>query len=72
MNQAVQVKCPTCRKSGAWFAGQYGPFCSHRCKLIDLGKWLSEAHTVSSPLRAEHLKSYADQPNSELLDRPEH
>ena len=44
------VKCPTCKKRGDWFAGEYGPFCSHRCKLIDLGKWLGEEHAVSEPL----------------------
>src|SRR5207245_831867 len=49
------LKCPTCKKAGNWFEGKYGPFCSHRCRLIDLGKWLGEEHAVSSPLRPEHL-----------------
>src|SRR5258708_7051151 len=47
----AQVKCPACRKQGDWFAGSYGPFCSRRCKLVDLGKWFSEEHAVSEPLR---------------------
>ncbi|HKX62221.1 MAG TPA: DNA gyrase inhibitor YacG, partial [Verrucomicrobiae bacterium] len=31
-------KCPTCGKVGQWFGGAFGPFCSKRCRLIDLGK----------------------------------
>lgn len=71
MGRPIQVKCPTCRKLGDWFAGKYGPFCSHRCQLIDLGKWFSEEHTVSRPLRPEHLEKYADLPAGQELDRPE-
>jgi endogenous inhibitor of DNA gyrase (YacG/DUF329 family) len=50
------VKCPTCKKTGDWFAGKYGPFCSHRCKLIDLGKWFSGENAISGPLKPEHLE----------------
>ena len=35
---------------GDWFDGAFGPFCSRRCKLVDLGKWLNEEHTISGPL----------------------
>jgi endogenous inhibitor of DNA gyrase (YacG/DUF329 family) len=49
-----RIKCPVCKKSGDWFAGKYGPFCSYRCKLVDLGRWLGEEHTISGPLRPEH------------------
>ena len=67
----AQVKCPTCRKAGNWFAGPYGPFCSHRCKLIDLGKWLGGENAISEPLRPEHFEKYADlQPGTDL-DKPE-
>ncbi|HTR43471.1 MAG TPA: DNA gyrase inhibitor YacG [Pseudomonadales bacterium] len=51
-----QIACPACRKKGDWFAGKYGPFCSHRCRLIDLGKWLGGEHAISEPLRAEHVE----------------
>ena len=63
-----QVRCPTCRKKGDWFAGPYGPFCSHRCKLIDLGKWLGEEQVISEPLRPEHFEKYADLPPGDHLD----
>lgn len=41
------VACPTCGAPAA-FAPQnpYRPFCSERCKLIDLGAWASESYRV--------------------------
>lgn len=56
MKKPKQVKCPTCEKEGEWFAGLFGPFCSRRCKLVDLGNWFGEEHAVSSPLKPEHLE----------------
>jgi uncharacterized protein len=56
------VKCPTCEKKGDWFATKYGPFCSHRCKLIDLGKWLGGENKISEPLRPEHFDEQDDEP----------
>ena len=52
-NRAKDIACPTCKKKGNWFAGKYGPFCSHRCKLVDLGKWLDAEHAISEPLKPE-------------------
>lgn len=38
----IKVKCPICEKEVAWTADNiYRPFCSERCKLIDLGEWAS-------------------------------
>ena len=60
MKPLPKIQCPTCRKEGDWFAGPYGPFCSRRCKLLDLGKWFNQEHCVSEPLRPEQLEQYAD------------
>jgi endogenous inhibitor of DNA gyrase (YacG/DUF329 family) len=38
---------------------------------VDLGKWLSEEHAISEPLKPEHLEKYADLPPGEHLDIPE-
>ncbi|OGT91490.1 MAG: DNA gyrase inhibitor YacG [Gammaproteobacteria bacterium RIFOXYA12_FULL_61_12] len=38
-----QVLCPTCGKRVAWDQDSpWRPFCSERCKLIDLGEWFGE------------------------------
>lgn len=39
-------KCPTCGKQVPWQNNPFRPFCSERCKLIDLGKWVSEEYRV--------------------------
>jgi len=42
------IQCPTCGKTLVWDkANPYRPFCSERCKLIDLGEWASEKHRIS-------------------------
>jgi len=45
------VKCPICEKPTTWKDNPYRPFCSERCKIIDLGRWASEDYTVSVPLK---------------------
>jgi endogenous inhibitor of DNA gyrase (YacG/DUF329 family) len=41
------VKCPTCRRAVEWSSESlYRPFCSDRCRLIDLGAWFSEKHAI--------------------------
>jgi endogenous inhibitor of DNA gyrase (YacG/DUF329 family) len=45
---ATVVQCPTCGKDVPWQHNQkWKPFCSERCKLIDLGEWASEGHRIA-------------------------
>ena len=45
---AIEVACPTCGKTVTWDAAhRWRPFCSERCKLIDLGDWLAEEHRIA-------------------------
>lgn len=42
------VECPTCNAHVPWQQEQqWKPFCSERCKLIDLGEWASEGHRIA-------------------------
>lgn len=44
----THVSCPTCKKAVEWSEKQiWRPFCSERCKLIDLGEWASESHRIA-------------------------
>jgi endogenous inhibitor of DNA gyrase (YacG/DUF329 family) len=43
------MKCPICKKD-VQLTGPYMPFCSERCKLIDLGKWASGEYVISTPI----------------------
>ena len=41
------VKCPTCGDAVVWNAASpFRPFCSERCKNVDLGAWASERYAV--------------------------
>ncbi len=59
-----KVRCPTCGADVVWSAeSPYRPFCSERCRLIDLGAWATDKYRVegetplddsSDPLRQTH------------------
>ena len=61
------VKCPTCQRDSEWSAdNQWRPFCSQRCKLIDLGDWAAEKHAIPVVEFDDELQTTesADQGNS--------
>jgi endogenous inhibitor of DNA gyrase (YacG/DUF329 family) len=47
--RTVKLRCPICKKS-VNSTGPDFPFCSDRCRLIDLGKWASGQYVISSPV----------------------
>ncbi len=40
------IPCPVCKKETPWEHNPFRPFCSERCRLIDLGKWASEEYRI--------------------------
>ena len=49
MEQVKIVKCPTCGISVAWLPeNTFRPFCSERCKMIDLGAWAESEYSIAS------------------------
>jgi endogenous inhibitor of DNA gyrase (YacG/DUF329 family) len=46
----LQLKCPICKKVVAKRADDF-PFCSERCRTIDLGKWASGQYVVSTQIQ---------------------
>jgi endogenous inhibitor of DNA gyrase (YacG/DUF329 family) len=41
------LTCPTCQKPVEWSAqSRWRPFCSERCRLIDLGAWIHEQRSI--------------------------
>lgn len=52
------IHCPSCKKKLAYREIKdipYFPFCSERCKLIDLGAWLDEKYRIEEPISPEAL-----------------
>lgn len=44
-----EPRCPICKTAVAKTDAEF-PFCSDRCRLLDLGKWASGAYRISSPV----------------------
>jgi hypothetical protein len=40
------VNCPNCKQKTTWEENPWRPFCSERCKMIDLGTWASEGYAL--------------------------
>jgi endogenous inhibitor of DNA gyrase (YacG/DUF329 family) len=57
------VPCPICKEPAEWSpTNEYRPFCSRRCKLIDLGQWATEKYRITGQ----------DTPNQAQLDDEQH
>jgi len=52
--KVLSLRCPTC-KTIVLRDAEHFPFCSDRCRLIDLGKWASGAYRISSPVMDPEL-----------------
>ena len=46
----MQRRCPICKTLNDSATNADFPFCSERCRLLDLGNWASEKYVVSEPL----------------------
>lgn len=44
-----QIKCPTCAQHTHWKDNPHRPFCSERCKLLDLGHWADGSYRIPGP-----------------------
>ncbi len=56
-------ECPVCRKTLAVTRKEeapFRPFCSQRCKLVDLGRWLDGTYSVSEPISPADLDDATD------------
>ena len=55
MNKQLQVKCPQCDKTFFYYESENRPFCSDRCKLIDLGHWFKESYRVPEKVKEQSV-----------------
>lgn len=46
MNKVLKVKCPICDTQFSYYSSEYRPFCSEKCKMVDLGHWLNQTYTI--------------------------
>jgi endogenous inhibitor of DNA gyrase (YacG/DUF329 family) len=48
MKKNLEVKCPQCKTKFNYYDGEFRPFCSDRCQMVDLGQWFNESYTLPS------------------------
>jgi endogenous inhibitor of DNA gyrase (YacG/DUF329 family) len=62
---AATVRCPICKKEVA-LDNPNMPFCSDRCRIIDLGNWASEKYVISTPTQQNEVEEFEEsEPPSE-------
>jgi len=49
------MKCPICKKEVKFGDAEF-PFCSERCRILDLGNWASDRYVISSPVEVEQVE----------------
>jgi endogenous inhibitor of DNA gyrase (YacG/DUF329 family) len=62
---ARRIKCPTCRRETEWENNPHRPFCSERCRLIDLGAWVEERYRIPGKKVAPTREDDDDQNESD-------
>lgn len=65
----MEIVCPRCKKSAIYEGNPFRPFCSERCKIIDLGNWASEKYAVPIEGADEKNQSQHDS-EDQNLDKP--
>ena len=71
MSETKKYKCALCKKEyvrSSVKAEDFFPFCSERCRLMDLGSWLKEEYVTSRPLKEEELTELANAEGEEKVE----
>ncbi len=57
----AKVRCPTCGREVKWDEREkFRPFCSERCKMIDLGAWASDGYSIAGKGEGDAGENDAD------------
>ncbi len=66
----MKVPCPTCQKAVEWSSDNpFRPFCSERCKLIDLGEWADESHRIAGKPDPSQMENMSDEELMEFMQK---
>ena len=61
------VNCPECGKKSVWDTeNPFRPFCSERCRTIDLGAWASDSYQIASEPELDDYSSSFEDPESKI------
>ena len=67
MKRKIKVKCPQCSESFDYYSSEFRPFCSDKCKMIDLGHWFDESYNI----KGQDYSVYIEDPEKliEMLEK---
>jgi uncharacterized protein len=57
------ARCPGCKRETVWTDNPFRPFCSERCRLLDLGAWVEERYRIPGERVVEDPTDDEDQPS---------
>jgi len=60
-----RVRCPTCRRQTAWTDNPFRPFCSERCRVVDLAAWADERYRIPGEPVPQETDLPGDDPRRE-------
>ncbi|MEQ9620146.1 MAG: DNA gyrase inhibitor YacG [Deltaproteobacteria bacterium] len=63
----MKIKCPKCGKEVLWENNKWRPFCSERCRMVDLGAWISEGYKISGESSEEEAREPGSLPDEDDL-----
>ncbi|MCL4785107.1 MAG: DNA gyrase inhibitor YacG [Bryobacterales bacterium] len=69
MSERKSIACPICKKA-VYLGDAEFPFCSERCRLIDLGNWSSEEYRIPGPPTDSEMESLSRPEEKRPEDRP--
>ena len=67
--KSMKLLCPICRRPTDSERDADFPFCSERCRLVDLGNWSSEKYKISSPAAMDESELEEDTGNDRNTER---
>ncbi len=65
----AKIRCPHCATPTPWEGNPHRPFCSERCRLIDLGCWADEEYRIAGEKASSELPDNGDARPPEEEDR---
>lgn len=63
--EGKKTRCPVCKKEAAWDNNPFRPFCSERCRIMDLGKWASEGYRIAGEKKEKQGEDSEEKNNKE-------
>ena len=57
MKKKIEVRCPHCDTKFSYYTSSARPFCSEKCKMIDMGSWLNESYSIEGRTNSVYIEN---------------